>query len=229
MENDNLPTLLNADDGLRNKIQEMARKRHQEITDAATPSDYIKSKPLGGRSVNYVPATYMDNKFKQEIPLYANTFAFPPFVFQNWIIVGVELRDRTTGNVELGLKAHRIQFNAEKKKAVTGYVDKSGDWNPPTMDIGQLTPFDMVDVGNDVSACLTEAIKNAQSRFGICADIYEKKIISEEDLRTLETDFQEYLNTIKNPVMKGNISREWKACKSPADKLFYLQELKGDN
>lgn len=196
------------------KIKEIRKKR----LEAETPRDYVKSKPIGGRDMLYVPATYMDNEFKNSSPLYKNDFAFPPFVFQNWIIVGVKLTDML-GNTELGLKAHRIQFNADKKKAV-----QSGQ-----MDIGQLTPFDMIDVGNDVSACLTEAIKNAQSRFGIAADIYNKQILSPEQLEELEKDFKMYLDTIQNPVKKSKIVQEWKECKTPADKLLYLNELTGVN
>jgi len=196
------------------KIKEIRKKR----LEAATPKDYVKSKPIGGRDMLYVPATYMDNEFKDSSPLYKNEFAFPPFIFQNWVIVGVKLTDMI-GNTELGLKAHRIQFNSDKKKAV-----QAG-----TMDMGQLTPFDMIDVGNDVSAALTEAIKNAQSRFGIAADIYNKQILSAEQLEELEKDFKVYLDDIQNPVKKRKILEEWQSCKTPADKLLYLNELTGVN
>lgn len=210
------------------EVLDAVRQRHEELKKQITPSEYRKLKPLGKTTVTYVPATYMDAKFKDFAPYYANRFAFPPFVFQNWVIVGVEVEDRLTKNTELGLKAHRIQFSAEKKKAVTGYWENN-TYYPPTMDIGQLTPFDMIDVGNDVSSALTEAIKNAQSRFGVAADVYEKNILSDEDLKQLEIDFIDFLTTIQNPVSKSKYRQEWKECKTASEKLMYLKQLTGDN
>jgi hypothetical protein len=79
-----------------------------------------------------------------------------------WIDIIVSLRDRITGNVELGAGSARIQV-------------RSGS--------GEVPGFrDVIDKGNNLKSALTNAIKNAQSRFGVSADIYGKR----ESIRTDE-------------------------------------------
>lgn len=203
---------------LRERFMRDLRILREARINQPTPKEYVKTKPMGNKGMRYIPANYMDDTFKKSSPKYSNKFAFQPFFFQNWVIVGVELTD-VAGNVELGLKAHRVQFNSDKKKAV-----QAGQ-----LSVSDLTPFDMIDVGNDVSACLTEAIKNAQSRFGIGADIYQKQVLSAEDLEQLNKDFADFLKEIDNPMAKRKYQTEWDECKTPADKLVFLNLLTGDN
>lgn len=203
-----------------NNIFNAIRKRRQNIMDKPTDKSYVKKKPTGtGTTLDYVPANYMDNAFKDSIPVYENHFAFPPFVFQNWIIVGIEVKDKISENVELGLAAHRIQFKADKKKAITGYYDEQKQWHAPTMNMGELTPFDMIDVSNDAKAALTDAIKNGQSRHGICSDIYQKNIVDPETLQEWQQEYniiinQQYdilLSQNTNPMKQSKLQQEKKA------------------
>lgn len=205
-------------------LRTAARKIRENILADKTPKEYIKTKP--GGNYFYVPAPFMDSKFKEHIPLYSGKFAFPPIIWKNWIVVGVELKDESTGNTEMGLKAHRIQIGKELRRAITGYFDEQNNWVAPTKTPEDITPFDIVDMSNDVAAALTDSIKNAQSRFGICADVYDKIVMTEADIKEMEDEFLSILMTISNPLLKKKYASEWKSYNNVTDKFTYLQNLK---
>lgn len=125
--------------------------------DAKTPLEKVKKRPDG---FDYVEGSFMDFETKKFMPLYEYTFLQLSFQM-GWISVIISLKDRTTGNVELGAGAARIQ--------VPKGVDEPGF-------------RDVIDMNNNVKAALTNAIKNAQSRFGICADIYGRRESVPNDL-----------------------------------------------
>ena len=118
--------------------------------DVKTPPEKVKKRPDG---FDYVEGSFMDFETKKFMPLYEYTFLHISFNM-GWINVVVSLKDRTTGNIELGSGAARIQ--------VPKGVDEPGF-------------RDVIDMNNNIKAALTNAIKNAQSRFGICADIYGRR------------------------------------------------------
>ncbi|HUV85080.1 MAG TPA: hypothetical protein VMV86_05175 [Methanosarcinales archaeon] len=115
-----------------------------------TPKEKVKKRPDG---FDYVEGSYMDAQTKDYMPLYKYSLLHRSVEY-GWITVIVSLEDRLTGNVELGAGASRIHV-------------RSGTELPNFRDI--------IDLGNNEKAALTQAIKNAQSRFGISADIYGKR------------------------------------------------------
>lgn len=115
-----------------------------------TPPEKVKKRPDG---FDYVEGSFMDSLTKEFMPLYEHTFLSISFEM-GWIAVIVSLKDRTTGNVEIGAGAARIQV-------------------PKGVDEPRFR--DVIDMNNNIKAALTNAIKNAQSRFGICADIYGRR------------------------------------------------------
>lgn len=136
---------------------EIASHLHDDILkhisqpfDVKTPPEKVKKRPDG---FDYVEGSFMDFETKKFMPLYEYTFLHISF-HMGWISIMVSLKDRTTGNVELGSGAARIQ--------VPRSVDEPGF-------------RDVIDMNNNIKAALTNAIKNAQSRFGICADIYGRR------------------------------------------------------
>lgn len=115
-----------------------------------TPPEKVKKRPDG---YDYVKGSYLDFQAKSTMPLYEYSLLHVSIVEGN-IVVFVSLKDRITGNVEIGASGERIQVRANAE-------------NPTFRDI--------IDMGNNVKSALTEAIKNAQSRFGFAADVYLKR------------------------------------------------------
>jgi hypothetical protein len=121
------------------------------IYDVRTPKEKIKKRPDG---LDYIESTWMDKTFKEFSPLYEYTLLHVNESL-GWIDIIVSLTDRSTGNTELGAGSARIQVRrgaAEPYKAT-----------------------DIVDKGNNLKAALTNACKNAQSKFGTGADVYGKR------------------------------------------------------
>lgn len=115
-----------------------------------TPKEKVKKRPDG---FDYVEGTWMDHVAKETMPLYEYNLLHISWDF-GWVSMVVSLTDRVSGNIELGAGAARIQVRQ-----------------------GVETPGfrDVIDMGNNVKAALTQAIKNAQSRFGVSADVYGKR------------------------------------------------------
>lgn len=118
--------------------------------DQKTPKEKVKKRPDG---YDYVESSFMDFETKKFMPLYKYKMITLK-VELGWINCIVSLKDRITGNTELGAGAARIQVSR-------GIVEPGFR--------------DVIDMSNNIKAALTNAIKNAQSRFGISADIYQKR------------------------------------------------------
>lgn len=118
--------------------------------DNKTPKEKVKKRPDG---YDYVESSFMDYETKKFMPLYEYQLLHISWEF-GFINCIVSLKDRITGNTELGAGSARIQVSR-----------------------GVETPGfrDVIDMGNNIKAALTNAIKNAQSRFGIAADIYQRR------------------------------------------------------
>lgn len=118
--------------------------------DQKTPVEKVKKRPDG---YDYVESSFMDYETKKYMPLYEYTLLHVSWEM-GWINVIVSLKDRITGNTELGAGSARIQVSR-----------------------GVETPGfrDVIDMSNNIKSALTNAIKNAQSRFGIAADVYQKR------------------------------------------------------
>lgn len=128
-----------------------------------TPKEKVKRRPDG---FDYIESTWLDKVTKEGMPLYKYSLLHISESL-GWIDVIVSLEDRATGNIELGAGSARIQVRRDSQ-------------DPPGF-------RDVVDKGNNLKSALTNAIKNAQSRFGYGADIYGKR----EGLRT-EEDLERY-------------------------------------
>jgi hypothetical protein len=118
--------------------------------DQKTPKEKVKQRPDG---YDYVESSYMDFETKNFMPLYKYEL-ISERIHLGHIIIYVSLKDRITGNTELGSGAARIQVSR-------------GVEEPAFRDV--------LDMGNASKSALTNAIKNAQSRFGTAADVYRKR------------------------------------------------------
>lgn len=168
----------------RNEIKGLVAEYIKAPFDVPTPKEKVKKRPDG---LDYVEGSWMDTKSKEFMPLYEYKLLHISHEY-GWINVFVSLTDRTTGNTELGAGAARIQVFR-----------------------GVETPSfrDIIDMGNNLKAALTQAIKNAQSRFGICADVYGKResVPTDDERARLENLINEAKAIDKN--MAKRIHDEW--------------------
>lgn len=139
-------SLLKSEEHFRDNIREYITSPY----DKKTPPEKVKKRPDG---YDYIESSYMDFETKKFMPLYEYKL-LQYTCDMGWISVIVSLTDRTTGNTELGAGSARVQVSR-----------------------GVETPGfrDVIDMSNNIKAALTNAIKNAQSRFGIAADIYQRR------------------------------------------------------
>lgn len=131
--------------------------------DQKTPKEKVKKRPDG---YDYVESSFMDFETKKFMPLYKYKLLNLTWEL-GWINCIVSLKDRITGNTELGAGAARIQVNRG--------IEEPGF-------------RDVIDMSNNVKAALTNAVKNAQSRFGISADVYQRResIPTEDERKRFE-------------------------------------------
>lgn len=164
--------------GLKETIASLSLMKDEELRsvvtdhitspfDIPTPKDKVKRRPDG---FDYIESSWMDKITKDGMPLYRYTLLHVSESL-GWIDIIVSLEDRQTGNVELGAGSARIQV-------------RQGTQDPPGF-------RDVVDKGNNLKSALTNAIKNAQSRFGYGADIYGRR----ESVRTKE-EIERYNNLL---------------------------------
>lgn len=152
--------------------------------DISTPLEKVKKRPDG---FDYVESSYMDYQTKQFMPLYEYKLLHVSYE-HGWINILVSLTDRITGNVELGADSARIQV-------------RQGTEAPNFRDI--------LDMGNNLKSALSKAIKNAQSRFGIAADIYQKResVPTEDERNRFERMAKEIFNI--SPSRAQMFKEQW--------------------
>jgi hypothetical protein len=118
--------------------------------DVKTPVEKVKKRPDG---FDYVESSWMDYQTKLFMPKYRYELLHVSFE-HGWINIIISLTDRITGNIELGADSARIMVKRDAE---------------------QPSFRDIIDMGNNLKSALSKAIKNAQSRFGISADVYQKR------------------------------------------------------
>lgn len=149
-----------------------------------TPAEKVKKLP--GSGYDYVKYGYMDREFKDLFPLYSWEVLHKDIVM-GWILYTVKVTDRTTGNSQLGSGGARIATfkNAE-------VLDHKA----------------IVDMGHNDASALSNALKNAMSRFGICADVYRRV---EEDLTDEQKDRWNELYKQMPIQWKIQVEEKWRA------------------
>ncbi len=145
-------SLINAD--MRkaiNDFEEAVRKKHKKISQQRTNPNHVKQKA----GMDYVEFSYMKNKANEHFPLWSfkNLKIAHEFLVSGWVVVQGELHFFDEGVPRVGsvAAAHRIAF-------------KSGE---------SRTPENIVDLGNDVKAAVSDAMKKAFNVYmNISDDIY---------------------------------------------------------
>lgn len=147
------------DEGL-DKIRDYNAKPFVEVT----PKTKVKKSPQG---YDYVKGSYMDMKFKDHSPLYEYLSIDVTDVLPiGQIRAVVVLKNRVTGNVEVGGGGARIQVTKKARERLLAGTQST------------ILPFDIVDYDKNVKAAIENARKNAQRQFGICSDVYRRQEFS---------------------------------------------------
>lgn len=168
------------------QFKDMVTQKINEPFNVSTPKEKVKKRPDG---FDYVEGTWMDHVAKQFMPLYEYTLLHVSTEL-GWINMIVSLKDRITGNIELGAGAARIQVRQ-----------------------GVETPGfrDVIDMGNNIKSALTQAIKNAQSRFGVAADVYGKRESTpSDDERTRFQSLEKEIEKV-SPSKARLFKEQWNA------------------
>lgn len=177
------------------KVKEFMKRPYEK----ETPGDKVKKLPVTG--YDYVKYSYMDREFKDQFPMYDWTMIQKDIVM-GWIVYTVKVTDRITGNSQLGSGGARI---ATFKSAEV------------------LDHRAIVDMGHSDAAALSNALKNAMSRFGICADVYRR--LEEDRTPEQEERFDSLYKTL--PLSwKVMIEEKWKALGAGYDDFLDTLELK---
>jgi len=144
-----------------------------------TPKEKVKKRPDG---FDYVESAWMDNSFKSFSPLYSSSIQYIN-ESMGWIDIVVSVTDKITGNNELGAGSAKIQLSKS-----TGNV---------------------LDKGNNLTAALSKAIKNAQSRFGHAADVYHKlQELPDDDEKSRYKDMLVQIKNI-NSTRAYTFAEQW--------------------
>jgi len=140
-----------------------------ELKKKETPRKHVKKR---GDGFDYPDFAYMVEEMDKFHPNRKEEFAFQPQIIgRNAILVGVIVSDNITHEIRVGIDAHRLTFKKGEEK----------------------NPDNVIDIGNDAKSALTEALRNAYSRFGVCADVYNKQLQvgpSPENIKSLESMYQ---------------------------------------
>lgn len=126
-----------------------------------------------GTGYQYASAAYMIDQMDNFHPLRKEEGSVSINDKTACILAVVTVTDLITGESRVGTDAHRITFKKDSEKGLES----------------------LVDIGNDAKSALSEAIRNAYSRFGIAADIY-KKVMKEPVTEEQRVKLEEILSSI---------------------------------
>jgi len=157
--------------------REILNKILNEVQSIKTPPEHLKKREDG---FLYPEFPYMLDMMNQYFPLRKEEVEF---ILNDKVLVITAIAtitDITTGAVRTGVDSHRMTFKKGSAKNLESVVD----------------------IGNDYKSAEQEALRNAYSRFGICADIYRRIIIKpvtkeqEKAFYTLVTEFNETITKL---------------------------------
>lgn len=192
-------------------VVKMAFNLREEIMRLPTDRYYIDSK----NGFAYVKSVYMDDMFKKIYPLHQIEIVNKTVTANTWISYDVIIK-AFIGREYIsnpGTGGARIQIPADIGKIIKQYK-ADGKFKERHEFIMTLTPLDWIDFGNDCKSALTKAIANAQSRFGVAADIYNKGILPEETRIQMDRIVEFILKEkIVNPMEKVQVKQEWNKIK----------------
>jgi hypothetical protein len=208
------------------KVQERFKQLINVVQSVKTPKEYIKKRDDG---FDYPEFSYMLEQMNIYHPLREENTDFIINEKAGVVVAVTKIRDLITGELRTGVDAHRITI----KKEARGKVSIN-----PTSDI--------VDIGNDYKSASQEALRNAYSRFGICADVY-KRILTTKPTPEQSSRFYKIIDIVLDRITKSpdedkkkkimnwqdSIVEQWKKCTNlNADEYLDKLELiinKGDS
>lgn len=190
-------------------FSEHANKVRQEAKSSPTPEQFIEWKDMGNVSYPYPNTAYMYQEFNRLYPLHKFTVIkveYLPTLLSVQVIV--ELTDLKTGTTEIGVGSARVQIKKTSRE---------------DLEAGRkvLTPFDIVDYDKSVKSARTQAKKDAIKEFDVCADIYDRIVVSKEIHDQWKKEYDRIVDKyIVDPTTKAKFNQRWN--NEPYKKRFKL-------
>jgi len=176
------------------EFEEAIKVKHKKVSREKTNKNHVKQKA----GMDYVEFSYMKNKANEHYPLWSfkNLEIINELITTGWVVVKGELHFLDEGVPRVGAvaAAHRVAF-------------KSG---------ADRTPQNIVDLGNDVKAAVSDAMKKAFNVYmNISDDIYrtieiedideaQKKILYEMIEKCAESQKLAFYKFVDTNTMKFN-------------------------
>lgn len=158
-----------------------------EVQNVRTPKEHIKVQD--GTGYPYPEFPYMLDLMNEYFPYRSEEIDFELNSQAGVVVAKAVVKDLLTGMIRTGVDAHRITFKKGMQFKLEGVVD----------------------IGNDYKSASQEALRNAYSRFGVCADIYKRVLIKpmskeqESKFYSLVTEFNTMVTKlpVDDPRRKG--------------------------
>lgn len=177
------------------------QKSSLEVLSEKTPESKIKQRPgPGNMTLNYVEIGYVVGKLDEA---FNHLWEF-------------EIIDEKVGETQIWVKGrltvHLAPDFSIKKEAYGGATIKKfkGDAG-------------VVDIGNDMKAAASDALKKCASLLGVAKDVYYPNEVEKMDEKDCDEDHEKLM--IKSVQSGDNKGREFRAC----DKCNYFRWMKDDD
>jgi len=175
------------------------QKSSLEVLSETTPKDKIKQRPGPGNMVlNYVEIGYVVNKLDEA---FNHLWEF-------------EILDEKVGETQIWVKGRltvHLAPNFSIKKESYGGAS-----------IKKYKDGDVIDVGNDMKAAASDALKKCASLLGVAKDVYYPNEVEKLDEKECDEDHEKL--EIKVVQSGTNRGREFRAC----DKCNYFRWMKDE-
>ena len=139
-------------------------KRQIELINQKTPKEHVYKKKVNGKSIDYVKGSYvksvLNNVFDYKWSLKVLKYEY--LIETEQVFVLCRLMVETNGHKIVKSQFGKVDMSMKE-------VSKDGK--------NVRYPYDL---GNDLKAATTDALKKCASEFGICSDIYNQEIEGEK-------------------------------------------------
>ncbi len=198
-------------------VVESANNIRKHLLSLTTDKYYLDSK----NGFVYIKGNYMDNLFKSMYPIHRIELIKQEVIANAWVTTTVEIKAYLSPSIyisNLGSGAARLQIPKEYNDRAKA-LKADGKMVERLNFLNSLSPIDWIDVGNDFKSSLSKAISNAQSRFGVGADIYNKEVLPPEYREKYSKAIEDLISKA-TPMEQIRLKKAWDECKVKKSNIY---------